>query len=226
MHTRAVSSRAVCAYCGAGARPNAMYCMSCGQIVTVPQQQAAAHSSAQLFPPQQPAAAAPNPPLQQYVPQQYLPPMPSAAAAAPSPGAAAEAPTSVPPPLPRLSGRSDADAQVVELALLSGQRARIHGTTVLGRMPEATARNSGAQAIAIPDETKSISRAHAIIERHGQAVTISDAGSANGSVIERDGAVIDLPEGREVSLRDGDRVWLGDVPLDVHIGRAVRETSR
>ncbi|MFV0435587.1 MAG: FHA domain-containing protein [Leucobacter sp.] len=152
--------------------------------------------------------------------------MPSTAATASSPRAAALPPTAVPPPLPRLSGHSDADAQVVEFALLSGQRARIHGTTVLGRMPEATARNAGAQAIAIPDDTKSISRAHAIIERQGQAVTISDAGSANGSVIERDGTAIEIAEGQEISLRDGDRIWLGDVPLDVHISRPTKEASQ
>lgn len=222
MTMRTVSSRADCAYCGAHARPNAMYCMHCGQIVTAAPKPASSNSAAHVFSPQ---------PQQPIVPevaraplQQHLPPMPSVPSIAGAPRPQPEPEAAVPPPLPRLSGASRQHAQIVELALASGARAQVHGTTVLGRMPEATARNSGAQAITIPDDTKSVSRAHAIIEQHGQAVTISDAGSANGSVVERDGNVLVLSEGRQISLRDGDRIWLGDVPLDVYITSSTRQS--
>lgn len=120
---------------------------------------------------------------------------------------------------PRLSAE---DAQAVELVLGSGARTRVHGTAVLGRSPEATARNAGAQAIAIPDTTKSVSRAHAIIEFQGRAVEIGDAGSANGSSVERDGVFIELGGDTRVSLRHGDRIWLGDVPIEVEISRGRR----
>ncbi|MGO3147307.1 MAG: FHA domain-containing protein [Leucobacter sp.] len=168
------SSHAECAYCGTQARPNAMYCMNCGQIVVA-------------------------------------------------------ARTERVHPSMRTSLRSQtasADARIIELEFLDGKRTKIDGTAVLGRRPEVTARNSFAQAVAVPDDSKSVSRAHAIIDIRGQAVSISDAGSANGSTVERNDAVLTLRSGCKISLRSGDRIWLGNVPIVVHITHQVAREAR
>ncbi|MFC5338659.1 FHA domain-containing protein [Leucobacter denitrificans] len=238
INTAFVSTRAECAYCGTQARPNSMYCMNCGQIVVAPRSttsrptlQSTLHAGSHAAPhPATPAAAnAPTPPrggIEQFLLPEVpaLPDLPSTHASQrvsdPRPGAAA--PLVAPPPRPKLAS---ADTRVIELQLHDGSRVKIDGTAVLGRRPEATARNSGAQAIEVPDESKSVSRAHAIIEVHGQAASISDAGSANGSSVERDGSVLALRSGRQISLRHGDRIWLGSVPVDVHITHQTAEEA-
>lgn len=228
MQQRNASSRAMCAYCGTHARPNSMYCMQCGQILTAVARSASGQGAGQAFPTQ--SAPAPNTPAPGRAPKpQYLPPMPGMPAVPQLPVVPAAAPAvtagpvAVPPPLPRLAPQA---AQIVELELPGGERVQIHGSAVLGRMPEATARNSGAQAVTIPDPSKSVSRAHALIELHGRAVAISDSGSANGSAIERDGSRLPLDGDREISLRSGDRIWLGEVALGVHITRTTTSETR
>lgn len=234
-----VTSRAECAYCGAQARPNSMYCMTCGQIVVAPRAASArtslqsalladAHPAAQAAatPPRTPAQpAASRAGMEQYllpaVPELPAQPAPAQHASGPVPGAAA--PLIAPPPRPKLT---NADARLFELELPGGERVKIDGTAVLGRSPEATARNSGAQAVSVPDDSKSVSRAHAIIEMHGQAASVSDVGSANGSSVERDGSVLTLRSGRQISLRHGDRIWLGTVPVDVHITHQTAQEAR
>ncbi len=233
-----VSTRAECAYCGTQARPNSMYCMNCGQIVVAPRlttsrptlqstlqagSQAAAHPAA-------PAAPNAQTPPRGGIEQFLLPevpalpdlPTPPASQSISGPGPSVAAPLVAPPPRPKLAS---ADTRVIELQLHDGSRVKVDGTAVLGRRPEATARNSGAQAIEVPDESKSVSRAHAVIEVHGHAASVSDAGSANGSSVERDGSVLTLRSGRQISLRHGDRIWLGSVPVDVHITHQAAEEA-
>lgn len=233
MTTKHTSNRAACAYCGAHARPNAMYCMECGQIIIAAPAPTAAHTSMQaaalaaaqaaqaaaLLVPQQPVIASAA--VQRPAMEQYLLPAPNVPAAThtPRPAASHAPPLVAPPPLPKLASL---DAQVIELVFADGERTKIVGTTILGRRPEATARNAGAQALAVEDDTKSVSRAHAIIEMQGQSATIADAGSANGSSVERDGSVLPLKSDRQISLRSGDRIWLGSVPIDVVITHTVR----
>lgn len=240
MNERTPSSRAACAYCGTHARPNAMYCMNCGQIVDAPrdvsgmtashpvapadaQSHAAAHSHAHSnsLPAWQPPAAQQAARAVVTPPRLPVLPMPSVPASARTPLPAREATSTyvAPPPLPKLAS---SEMQLIELVFPSGERTTVHSTAVLGRGPEATARNSGAQAIVVPDETKSVSRAHAIIELQGRAAAISDAGSANGSAVVRDGSVLELTNGRQISLRGGDSIRLGDVLIEVHINHASR----
>src|SRR5215207_5658796 len=60
-----------------------------------------------------------------------------------------------------------------------------------------------------------LSRRHAVIERAGGSVLISDCGSRNGT------AVNDYPVRGEVELKDGDRVTLGgSFQFAVNINRA------
>jgi len=64
---------------------------------------------------------------------------------------------------------------------------------------------SGPDAISLPGD-RTLSRAHATIERRGVALTLRDDGSANGT--SREGVRVD-----EAPLADGDLVRLGDVFL-------------
>lgn len=160
--------------------------------------------------------------------QYLLPPVPALPTLAGPDVAVAPAeppatPPLVAPPLPRLAS---ADTRLVELAFASGERVKIDGTAVLGRRPETTARNSGAQAVVVPDDTMSVSRAHAVIEVQGEVAIVSDAGSANGSAVERDGSTLPLRSGRQIVLEHGDRIWLGNVPIDVSIGVAGAAADR
>ena len=66
-----------------------------------------------------------------------------------------------------------------------------------------------------------LSRRHAVIERAGDSVLISDCGSRNGT------AVNDYPVRGEVELADGDRVTLGgSFQFTVRVNREARAPLR
>ncbi len=188
-----------CAYCGATLTPNSAYCLECGQQIMQP---SAAVSAA----------------------------VPAAASAAPAAAAAAPAPAGVPLPrsLPwQTSGVVDAAPVAVapapartltsvELVLSDGQRMRVDGKTVLGRQPADTARTMGARSVPVPDTTRSVSRVHLFLDLVDGRLTVADAGSANGSRLQR-GEVLHQLEvgGSAVMAMPGDVVWLGDVAVSL-----------
>ena len=201
----AVLSRGACPYCGTASRPNALYCLDCGQIVTTAA----------------PAAATPRAPL-------WIPPAPpeirrEAASAFVAPPMI-DAVTTPEPPRRRRSGAVPAPPRVslpepdgaLMLTFSFGQRSLIGGSAVIGRLPDDVARNSGRQAVTVTDDTRSVSRAHAYIDLGPEGAFVSDAGSANGTSLERGGDRHRL-EGDPQELRDGDRVWFGDVWADVSL---------
>lgn len=195
-----------CVYCDATLQPNSMYCVECGQLI-----------------PQQPV----RPP----VPAQFAPAREAPVARADAPAPAA--PTSVEPvPLPRTlpwqqprssgepSAASSAPAAApaaapierVELAFSTGQRVVVTGAAVVGRKPADTALATGARAVEVQDDTRSVSRVHLFIEVVDGTVLVSDAGSANGSRIERGGQVTPLEAaGTRVPAQLNDTIWLGDL---------------
>lgn len=211
----AVLSRAACPYCGANTRPNSLYCLECGQVAAIAAPKTAPARSTLWDPP----------PLL----------MPAAAAAAPSIGSGngfaipASVEASAPPPvrrrrsaaaapaLPELS-LADGDRPVV-LVFSTGDTARVRGAAVIGRNPDDVARNSGRQPVAVDDQTRSMSRAHAMIDLATDGAYVYDAGSANGSQLERAGvrrALTSEPR----RLAHGDRLWFGDIYADVALSVA------
>jgi glutamate dehydrogenase/leucine dehydrogenase len=104
----------------------------------------------------------------------------------------------------------------VELSFSTGQRVVVSGKAVVGRKPAQTAAATGAQAIELLDDTRSVSRVHLYFELDGGRMTVADAGSSNGSSIERSGQQIPLQgAGAPVEVAPGDRVWVGDISFEL-----------
>lgn len=200
---RVASAR--CVYCDATLQPNSMYCISCGQLI--PQQSStppvpAPFAGAKPAPavradaPAAPAAAPLEPvPLPRSLPWQL-------------PGARSE------PPAPEPARPAPVDR--VELLFSTGQRIVVEGAAVIGRKPADTALAMGARAVEVIDDTRSVSRVHLFLEVLGGQITVGDAGSANGSRVERAGRVVPLESaGTRVAVEIGDTVWLGDLSFVV-----------
>lgn len=187
-------------YCDATLQPNSMYCVSCGQLI--PQ-----HSSTPPVPAQfQVARPAPTP-------RADTPTHAAAAALEPVP-----LPRSLPwqqqgvriePPMPAAPA---APIERVELLFSTGQRIVVEGAAVIGRKPADTALAMGARGVEVVDDTRSVSRVHLFLEVQGGQITVGDAGSANGSRIERAGRVMPLESaGTRVAVEIADTIWLGDL---------------
>ncbi|WP_345751892.1 FHA domain-containing protein [Microbacterium rhizophilus] len=103
----------------------------------------------------------------------------------------------------------------VQLTFSTGQRIAVAGAAVIGRKPEQTAVNMGAQAIEVADDTRSMSRVHLFLDLGDGELRVGDAGSSNGSAIERGGRRIPLPgTGERVTVLRGDVLWVGDVRVE------------
>lgn len=198
-----------CVYCDATLQPNSMFCLECGQLI--PQSE--------------------KPP----VPAQFSPGAASAPAvqhqAAPRATSAVD-PVPLPGTLPwQQRGTAEPDAPVAkaapvevrqhlsraELVFSTGQRVRIAGNAVIGRKPAQTAQATGAQAIEVEDDTRSMSRVHLFLELNDGVLVAGDAGSSNGSGVQRDGVLTPLESGGpKVEVHPGDTVWVGDVNFVIH----------
>lgn len=183
-----------CLYCDADLRPNTAYCHECGQLASPPRELIAASDVVQRVI----SGSAPH------VPSTPLPePVKVDAAAAPElPAQRAEPPRHVP-------------VSSLSLVFGTGERATVSGVAIIGRGPQQAAQNAGAQPVMVSDATKSVSRVHVTLRIDAGRATVEDAGSANGTRIERQGRSIVVVEGRPAEVQPGDRVWLGDIPADL-----------
>jgi hypothetical protein len=83
---------------------------------------------------------------------------------------------------------------------------------IVGRRPAADADFPGAQLIAIPDETRTVSKTHARLELHDGAWTIVDLDSTNGVVLQPvDAPEVELAPSARAPLTE--RFLLGDAEL-------------
>ncbi|TDT63840.1 FHA domain-containing protein [Frigoribacterium sp. PhB116] len=204
-----------CEYCGAELRPNSMFCLSCGQLVT--------SGRAPVAAPLPSPVASTRPPLERTAPPVVRPAVAPAAAPAatpvaapapaPAPAAAAPVPAAAPaPPSPVV-----ANATFV-VAFSTGQRLVVDGPVVVGRRPEQAAAEAGSAAFAVTDPERSTSRAHAAFAVVDGQLVVTDRGSGNGTVVHRAGVEIECVEGRPVALRPGDELELGSVGATVAVG--------
>jgi hypothetical protein len=194
-----------CEYCGAELRPNSMFCLSCGQLVTSGRAPVAAPLPAPV--------ASTRPPLERTAPPVVRTAAAPAASPAPAPAASAPVPAAVPaPPSPVV-----ANATFV-VAFSTGQRLVVDGPVVVGRRPEQAAAETGAAAFAVVDPERSTSRAHAVFDVVDGQLVVTDRGSGNGTVVHRAGVEIECVEGRPVALRPGDELELGSVGATVAAG--------
>ena len=203
----AVLSRAACPYCGANTRPNSLYCLDCGQVAAVAAPRASAPRSGVWEPP----------PL--LAPIDVVPvgngggfAIPASVEESSPPPPRRRRPTAQAPALPEVS-LADGDRPMV-LVFSTGDIARVRGAAVIGRNPDDVARNSGRQPVAVDDQSRSMSRAHAMIDLAADGAYVYDAGSANGSQLERAGVRRPLT-GEPRRLANGDRLWFGDIYADV-----------
>lgn len=86
----------------------------------------------------------------------------------------------------------------------------------LGRDPVATAAHAGAPVLALNDETKSVSKTHAMVEVVGGVLRIHDLDSTNGVWVSAPGSdPVEVVPGEPVVVASGSRVELGDFALRV-----------
>jgi hypothetical protein len=194
-----------CEYCGAELRPNSMFCLSCGQLVTSGRAPVAAPLPAPV--------ATTRPPLERTAPPVARPAAAPAASPAPAPAAAVPVPVAVPaPPSPLASSAT------FVISFSTGQRLVVDGPVVVGRRPEQAAAETGAAGFAVADPERSTSRAHAVFDVVDGQLVVADRGSGNGTVVHRAGVEIECVEGRPVALRPGDELELGSVGATVAAG--------
>lgn len=110
---------------------------------------------------------------------------------------------------------SFASAPTLAIIVDDGQRIEVNAQIVLGRAPEQTP--ADAQAIAIADSTRSLSRTHLrVAPADGEALWIEDTFSANGTRLQApDGSTQPLPRGQRVKIPVGTVLLLGERRLSV-----------
>ena len=111
-----------------------------------------------------------------------------------------------PPPAQRAALYAEAPVIAV-LAWDDGSRMAVYGRTLYGRNP---AGEQGAVAIAVRDETLSLSKTHFEIGGDTGGAWVVDRHSTNGTTLVRDGGRIPLMPGVRTPLRPGDVLELGD----------------
>ncbi|MDL9978201.1 RDD family protein [Microbacterium sp. ASV49] len=112
----------------------------------------------------------------------------------------------------RASAPAAASARA-RLALVwdDGTHTAIYARTVFGRNPAA----DGATAVAVRDETLSLSKTHFEVDAGTDGTWITDRHSTNGTVVLRGGTETTLAAGERFRLQAGDRVEIGDRSITV-----------
>ncbi|WP_375386241.1 RDD family protein [uncultured Microbacterium sp.] len=146
---------------------------------------------------------------------------PSAAASevrAPAPSSATPAPAPAPAAAPASddidatrAGRSSEPA-LLAAAWDDGTRFAVYGRTLFGRNPAA---EDGATAVAVRDETLSLSKTHFELDGDATGAWVIDRHSTNGTVLLRDGERTTVEPGARTALRAGDHLEFGDRSLTI-----------
>jgi uncharacterized RDD family membrane protein YckC len=98
----------------------------------------------------------------------------------------------------------------------SGETFLVGGLAVVGRRPEPRPGEEVRHVVPLPSEDMSLSKTHAQFQvAPDGALVVMDRGSANGSVLIRQGVPKDLRAGRPATLLPGDEVALGDRRMTV-----------
>jgi len=197
-----------CRFCGAAVRPNTMFCPSCGQIVVA---DAPVSGGSALPPPFRTTGGGSREAQTSAAP--VSPPEPVAPVPLPDVTPRPARSTAVAPPAP-------VSPAALALRLPQGSEIAIDQTLVLGRNPAGRAADHGGVPVEVADPTRSVSRVHLIIRpgAPGEA-TAEDAGSGNGTLVERAGARHPLRARDPFPISAGDRLLLGDVVVEVGTAR-------
>lgn len=162
------------------------------------------------------AAPAVSAPVQQPVQSAAGPAVPARHGGASAMPKVPQAPTpQASAPRRSVPGPSFASAPTLAIIVDDGQRIEVNAQIVLGRAPEQTP--ADAQAIAIADSTRSLSRTHLrVAPADGEALWIEDTFSANGTRLQApDGSTQPLPRGQRIKVPVGTVLLLGERRLSV-----------
>ncbi|KAA9133909.1 DUF5684 domain-containing protein [Microbacterium caowuchunii] len=98
------------------------------------------------------------------------------------------------------------------LALPDGTTFDLSGdTAVLGRRPMPVHAAPGAQLVLVVDDTRTVSKTHALLRREAESWMVSDLGSTNGVVVVEDGAEVEVAPGAAHEVQE--TFLLGDAVL-------------
>ncbi|WP_394279719.1 RDD family protein [Microbacterium sp.] len=149
------------------------------------------------------------------IPERPVPLAPSPAAPAAAPAAPVPTPAVTPAPVPTAK-RAVVAEPVAGYALRfdTGQRVEIAGPTLLGRDPDAGAQ-PGAALASVADESRSLSKTHALVRVVDGGMEIVDWHSTNGCAVIRGGVERELEPGIPALVVEGDGVRLGDRHAEV-----------
>lgn len=129
---------------------------------------------------------------------------------APQPVPEPTPPASVPAPAPEpVAPPAPAPAARFGLRFDTGESILITEPVLLGRNPDA-AEHPGARAIALVDDSRSLSKTHMLVRPVEGGLEVIDCRSTNGSGLIRGGAEYGIAAGTPVQTVDGDRIRLGD----------------
>jgi len=140
---------------------------------------------------------------------------PTAAAPQPEPvQSPAPRPEPVQPPAPRpepVQTPAPQPESAVRFGLRfdSGESIPISEPVLLGRNPDAT-EHPGASAIALADDSRSLSKTHMLVRPVDGGLEIVDCSSTNGSGLIRGGTEYGVAAGAPTMATDGDMIRLGD----------------
>lgn len=98
------------------------------------------------------------------------------------------------------------------LALPDGSTFDLSGdTAVLGRRPMPVHAAPGAQLVLVVDDTRTVSKTHALLRREAESWMVSDLGSTNGVVVVEDGSEVEVAPGAAHEVQE--TFLLGDAVL-------------
>jgi hypothetical protein len=115
----------------------------------------------------------------------------------------------VPSPAPRPEPAQPGPAARFSLRFDSGESIPISAPVLLGRNPDATD-YPGASAIALADDSRSLSKTHMLVRPVDGGLEIVDCRSTNGSGVIRGGTEYGVAAGTPTLATDGDMIRLGD----------------
>lgn len=149
------------------------------------------------------------------VPAPVAVPAPMPAVEPPAPMPAVQTPAPAPfavPPAPAAPRR-------LAIRLDTGEAIAVDGPILVGRAPDAVG-HPGARPIAIADESRSLSKTHALLRPAGSGLEIVDCRSTNGCAVVRGGVEHQLEPDVPVAVHIGDQIHLGDRTaeiIDAHV---------
>jgi len=136
---------------------------------------------------------------------------------APAESAASRAAASLTPLPAATGGPARPVGYAVLLTFADGSAVVVDEDAVIGRKPLEVAAAEGLLAVPLVDPVKTSSRVHLRMYLTPQGVNVVDARTGNGTAVEHAGVRYDARPGQPFWIEPGDRLWLGDVSVDVSL---------